>query len=133
MIVGLGIDLVEVDRIQASLERYGERFLLRIFTEGERRYCATKRYPAQNLAARFAAKEAGAKALGTGISRGVGWQDFEVVREPGRPPRLALFGRALELANALGVSRISLSVTHTAAQATAIAIFEDLAGEKQQG
>ncbi|RRA50111.1 holo-ACP synthase [Acidipila sp. EB88] len=127
MIVGLGIDLAEVPRIRASMERYGERFLARIYTEAERRYCATKRYPEQNLAARFAAKEAAAKALGTGISRGVGWQDLEVQRTPGRPPQMVLHGRARVLADALGVARISLSVTHTDAYATAVVIFEGMA------
>ncbi len=125
MILGLGIDLVEVARIEASVERFGSRFLERIFTGAERRYCAAKRFPAQHLAARFAAKEAGAKALGTGISRGVGWQDFEVQRQPGKAPQLALSGRALELGHLLGVSHIALSVTHTALHATAIVIFED--------
>ncbi len=124
MVIGLGLDLVEVDRIRASLDRFGDRFLDRIFTRQERRYCASKRFPAQHLAGRFAAKEAAAKALGTGLSRGVAWHEFEVVRQPGRPPELALFGRALHLAEALGVARISLSLTHTDRYATAIVIFE---------
>ena len=124
MVVGLGIDLTEVERIQAALDRFGERFLGRVFTEPERRYCAGKRFPAQHLAGRFAAKEAAAKALGTGLSRGVGWQEFEVVREAGRPPALALSGRALDRADVLGVTRISLSLTHTDQYATAVVIFE---------
>ena len=124
MVTGLGIDLVEVLRVRDSLERYGDRFLNRVFTEHEQQYCLSKRFPAQNLAARFAAKEAGAKALGTGISRGVGWKDLEVQRSPGQPPRLALSGRARELANQQGVAHISLSLTHTDAQATAIVIME---------
>ena len=125
MVIGLGIDMVEVDRIRASLERFGDRFLARVFTDGERVYCARKRFPAQHLAARFAAKEAAAKALGTGLSSGVGWHDFEVIRLPGRPPRLTLSGRAQQLALALGVARISLSLTHTEHYATAVAVFED--------
>ncbi len=124
MVIGLGTDLVEVDRIAHSIERYGERFLSRIYTAAERDYCAPKRFPAQNLAARFAAKEAGAKALGTGISRGVGWKDIEVLRDPGRPPRLVLHGRARALADSLGVRHTSVSLTHTDTQAMATVIFE---------
>ncbi len=127
MVIGLGVDLVEVDRIRASLDRFGERFLDRVFTGRERDYCAGRRFPAQHLAGRFAAKEAGAKALGTGLSRGVGWQEFEVVRQAGRPPELALSGRALHRAAALGVTRISLSLTHTDHYATAVVIFEGTA------
>ena len=125
MVVGLGIDLTEVERIQAALERFGDRFLGRVFTQSERRYCAGRRFPAQHLAARFAAKEAAAKALGTGLSRGVGWQEFEVVRVAGQPPALALSGCALDRADALGVTRISLSLTHTDRYATAVVIFEN--------
>ncbi len=124
MVVGLGTDLIEVERVRASLERFGERFLGRVFTERERSYCAAKRHPEQSLAARFAAKEAGAKALGTGISRGVGWQDFEVWRQPGQPPRLLLHGRAEELGSALRIAHSSLSLTHTDHYAMAIVIFE---------
>ncbi len=124
MVLGLGIDLVEVDRIDASIQRFGDRFLKRIYTPAERHYCAHKRYPAQNLAGRFAAKEAAAKALGTGISRGVSWQEFEVQRQPGQPPRLLLHGRARLLAEKLGAFHISLSLTHTDRYATAIVIFE---------
>jgi holo-[acyl-carrier protein] synthase len=116
--------MVEVRRLKASIDRFGERFLQRIFTTGEQDYCAAKRHPEESLAARFAAKEAGAKALGTGISRGVGWQDFEVSREHGRAPSLRMSGRALEIANSLGVARISLSLTHTGSVAAAIVILE---------
>ncbi len=130
MVIGLGTDLVEVARIRESMERFGDRFLLRIFTEGERRYCAAKRYSEQNLAARFAAKEAGAKALGTGISHGVGWQDLEVSREPGQAPRLLLHGRAAELAQRLTVARISLSLSHTAVTAMAVVVLESRDGER---
>ena len=124
MLLGLGIDLVEIPRIEASIQRFGDRFLERIYTPEELRYCNTKRHLAQSLAARFAAKEAAAKALGTGISRGVSWHEFEVHRDPGRPPQLHLHGRALELANALGVHHASLSLSHTDFHATAIVILE---------
>ena len=124
MVLGLGIDMVEVERIRESVVRFGDRFLYRIFTEGERRYCATKRAPEQSLAARFAAKEAAAKALGTGMSRGVAWRDLEVVRAGGAPS-LLLHGRARELAAQLGIGRSSLSLTHTQVHATAVVLFED--------
>jgi holo-[acyl-carrier-protein] synthase len=87
MIVGSGIDLVEIGRIERSVERYGQRFLNRVYTAAEQAYCLRKRRAAESLAARFAAKEAGAKALGTGISQGVNWLEIEVVREPGGRPR----------------------------------------------
>ena len=124
MIVGLGTDMVEVERIRASLDRFGPRLLHRVFTPAEQAYCMAKRTPEQNLAARFAAKEAGAKALGTGLARGVGWHDFEVAREPGRAPLLLLHGRAQALAAELGVARIQLSLTHTARYAAAVVLFE---------
>lgn len=124
MIVGVGTDLAEIDRVERSVERFGDRFLERVFTSGERAYCQAKKNAAESLAARFAAKEAGAKALGTGISRGVGWQDFEVRRAPGQRPELHLSGRAQELAAALGVAKISLSLTHTRGMAMAVVIME---------
>src|ERR1700753_4211461 len=104
MIVGSGIDLVEIARIEQSVERFGERFLNRIYTSAEKPYCLRKRRAAESLAARFAAKEAGAKALGTGISRGVHWLEIEVTREPGGRPALRFHGRAGEIATRLGVA-----------------------------
>ncbi len=130
MVIGLGTDLVEVGRIRESVARFGDRFLHRVFTEEERRYCAAKRHGEQNLAARFAAKEAGAKALGTGISRGVGWQDLEVSRAPGEAPTLWLHGRAGELARHLGVVRVSLSLTHTEGTAMAVVVLEGAEGSR---
>ncbi len=123
-VIGVGIDLMEIGRIEESVERFGERFLRRVFTEGERRYAMGKRRPAESLAARFAAKEAAAKALGTGISRGVGWQDLEVTREPGQAPQLVLRGRALSWAARLGVRHASLALSHTEHYATAIVILQ---------
>ncbi len=125
MIVGSGIDLVEISRIQESLERFGQRFLDRIFTSAEQTYCLRKRKAAESLAARFAAKEAGAKALGTGISRGVNWLELEVVREPGGKPSLRFHGRAAEIAAALAVAHTALSLTHTADLAMASVVLED--------
>jgi holo-[acyl-carrier protein] synthase len=126
MIVGTGIDLIETVRIQRSLERFGERFLMRIYTPDEIAYCNKKtRNAAESFAARFAAKEATAKALGTGISRGVSWLEIEVRRQPGHRPELHLTGRAAERATLLGVHRISLSITHSRDQAMAMVIMED--------
>ncbi|HEX3893366.1 MAG TPA: holo-ACP synthase [Terracidiphilus sp.] len=125
MIVGTGIDMVEIGRIHESVERFGERFLHRIFTAAEQAYCLRKRRSAESFAARFAAKEAGAKALGTGISRGVNWLEIEVIREPGGRPALRFHGRAAEIAGLLGVAHAALSLTHTADMAMASVVLED--------
>jgi holo-[acyl-carrier protein] synthase len=125
MVLGLGTDLIEIERIQASVNRFGERFLERIFTAGEIAYCRRKKQPAESFAARFAAKEAGAKALGTGISRGVSWKEIEVTREVGQRPMLHFRGRAGELAKALGVRRVHLTLSHSRTLAIAVAVVED--------
>ncbi len=125
MIVGSGIDAVEIGRIEHSMNRYGARFLDRIFTGAEQAYCLRKRNAAESFAARFAAKEAAAKALGTGISYGVGWLEIEVVREPGGRPGLRLQGRAAEIAAYLGAAHASLSISHTTSLAVASVVFED--------
>jgi holo-[acyl-carrier protein] synthase len=125
MIVGTGIDLVEIGRIQQSMDRFGKRFLDRVFTAAEQGYCLRKRKSAESFAARFAAKEAGAKALGTGISHGVNWLEIEVAREAGGRPTLQFHGRAAEFAVRLGVSHAALSITHTAALAMAGVVLED--------
>jgi holo-[acyl-carrier protein] synthase len=124
MIVGSGIDLVEIGRIQRSMDRYGQRFLNHVYTAAEQAYCLRKRKAAESFAARFAAKEAGAKALGTGISHGVNWLEIEVAREPGGRPTLLFHGRAAEFAVRLGVSHAALSITHTAEQAMASVVLE---------
>ncbi len=125
MIVGSGIDLTEIARIQQSLDRFGQRFLNRIYTPAEQAYCLRKRKAAESLAARFAAKEAGAKALGTGISHGVNWLEIEVVRAPGGRPTLVFHGRAAEMARSLGTARAALSLTHTRDLAMASVVLED--------
>ncbi len=130
MIVGVGTDLTEIERVKRSVERFGSRFLDRIYTPGEIAYCMRKKDAAESLAARFAAKEAAAKALGTGISRGVSWQEFEVRREPGGRPGLWLSGRAAELAADLGIDRLSLSLTHTRDLAMAFVVAEQVAGKR---
>ena len=124
MLIGTGVDLIEIERIAHSIERYGERFLRRIYTDHEIAYCTRKRSSAESFAARFAAKEAGAKALGTGISRGVTWIEFEITRQPGGRPVLELRGRAALLAKELGVKTISLSLTHTGTLAMATVMME---------
>ena len=124
MIVGIGTDLIEISRIAESLSRFGPRFLERIYTPGEIAYCRSKKQSAESFAARFAAKEAAAKALGTGISRGVTWREFEVTRLPGRRPELLLHGRAAALAAGLGITHLSLSLSHSRDLSIAFVIAE---------
>ena len=124
MIVGTGVDISEVDRIAAAVRRFGDRFLKRVFTPAEVRYCMGKPNAAERLAARFAAKEAGMKAIGTGLRHGVTWQDVEVLRLPGQRPILKFGGKAAEFAARLGCKRTHLSLSHTAEQAIAHVILE---------
>ncbi len=121
-VVGLGLDLVEVQRIRALLEKSGDRFKERVFTEGEMDYCDSCADAAMHYAARFAAKEAVAKALGTGFSSGVGWKDIEVLRSPGGAPSIRLHAGAIKVADGLGVRRWMLSLTHTGSAAAASAV-----------
>jgi holo-[acyl-carrier protein] synthase len=125
MVLGLGTDLIETRRVQQSMDRFGERFLERIFSAGEIAYCTRKKNAAESFAARFAAKEAGAKALGTGISHGVSWKEFEVRRAASGKPSLHLSGRAAEMAGAMGVKKIQLSLTHSRELAMAVVVVED--------
>jgi len=124
MIVGTGIDIAEVPRIRHSIERYGQRFLERIFTDGEIRYCNSKANRMERYAARFAAKEAAMKALGTGWNHGVRWRDCEVVRLPGGRPSMKFYGKAGEFAAKLGAKNVALSISHTQEQAIAQVILE---------
>ena len=124
MIVGTGIDIAEVDRIGEAIERYGSRFLDRIYTEAEIAYVERKANRHERYAARFAAKEAGMKAIGTGWRRGVRWKDFEVINLPSGRPTLRLHGVAAGLADGMQVRNIALSLTHTALQGMAIVILE---------
>src|SRR5437660_1317530 len=124
MIVGTGVDVTEVARIKAAVDRFGERFLKRVFTPEEVQYCLAKANPAERLAARFAAKEAGMKAIGTGLRHGVTWHDVEVVRRPGQRPTLKFSGKAAEFASRLGCKRTHLSLSHTADHAIAHVILE---------
>ena len=125
LVIGLGTDLIEIDRIEQSIRRFGDAFLHRVYTPAEIAYCNRKKNAAESFAARFAAKEAGAKALGTGISRGVSWREFEVRRQPGHRPELHLSGRAEEIARALGVKRVSLSLSHSRSMSIAVVVAED--------
>jgi holo-[acyl-carrier protein] synthase len=125
MILGTGIDIAEVPRIAAAIERFGHRFLRRVFTENEIRYCDSKANRIERYAARFAAKEAALKAIGTGWKGGVAWTDVEVRREASGRPTIAFTGKAAEFASRLGVRRASLSLSHTKDQAIASVILED--------
>jgi holo-[acyl-carrier protein] synthase len=127
VIFGTGIDLIEVERVKQALERpaTGARFRQRVFTEGEIAYCESRgRARFQSYAARFAAKEATMKALGTGWNRHVGWQDIEVFRARGRPPTIRLRGKAAEFAVGRKVARFQLSISHSAQHAIAHVIAE---------
>jgi len=124
VIVGLGLDIAEIDRIEAAITRHGAPFLERVFTPGEVAYCERYRNKFERYAARFAAKEAAMKALGTGWRRGVRWRDIEVTREPSGKPTLRLEGIAKQVAEALGVKNISLTITHSGNWALAEVIFE---------
>lgn len=121
-ILGLGVDLTDIPRIALTYERYGDRFLRRIFTDGEIAYCMRRRDPVPSLAGRFASKEAAMKALGTGHSQGVLWKDIEVVRVGG-PPQLRLHGGAARRAETMGVVKSVLTITHSEALAMAQVIM----------
>lgn len=124
MIVGLGVDITEVDRIEAAIRRHGRAFLQRIYTASEITYCQKHRNQAERFAGRFAAKEAAMKALGTGWTRGVRWVDIEVVREPSGKPTLKLSGATRAIADRLGVRNIAISITHSGNTAFAQVVFE---------
>ena len=124
MIVGSGVDLAEVDRIRAACERFGPRFIERVFTPGEIAYVERKANRFERYAARFAAKEAGMKAIGTGWKHGVRWQDFEVANLPSGKPTLRFHGVAATYAERLGVRNVSLSLTHTRATGMAFVVLE---------
>jgi holo-[acyl-carrier protein] synthase len=125
VVVGIGIDVVEIARIRRLRERWQDRFLQRVFTEAELAYALRRHDPAQHLAARFAAKEATLKALGTGLSMGVRWREMEVRRPRGQAPCLMLSGRTAELADARGIRRLHVSLSHDAGLAVAQVLAED--------
>ncbi|MFZ3214475.1 MAG: holo-ACP synthase [Candidatus Acidiferrales bacterium] len=125
VIVGLGLDIAEIDRIEAALSRHGAPMLERLYTPGEIAYCESYRYKYERYAGRFAAKEAAMKALGTGWRLGVRWRDIEVTREESGKPTLHLQGVAREFAEGLGVKNIALTITHSGNLALAEVIFEN--------
>ena len=121
-IYGIGIDVVEVERIASAIERLGEPFLTKLFTPAEREYCAAQNKPALHYAARFAAKEAVSKAFGTGIGGQAGWLDLEITRDPSGAPKLTLLGNAADFAKQKGITEIQISLTHAREYAAANAI-----------
>jgi holo-[acyl-carrier protein] synthase len=124
MVCGTGVDITDTARIERGLERHGERFTRRIFTAAEIAYCEKFKNRAERYAARFAAKEAAFKALGTGWREGLAWLDVEVVHQPSGKPELLLTGRAQEIAQKLGITRTSVSLSHADHYAVALVIFE---------
>jgi len=124
MIIGTGIDIVEISRIRRAVERHGDRFLKRVFTAGEREYCLACRFPERHLAARFAVKEAALKALGTGVSRGIFWRDVETSRHLSGKPAVEFHNVAAETLHALGATSVHVSLSHTDHHAIALVILE---------
>lgn len=123
-LIGIGVDLVEVARIQRSLERFGERFLHRVFTQGEIDYCQSTKFPERHFAARFAAKEAASKAFGTGIGKAMGWKDVDVKKKASGEPYLVLGGGAGEMAKQRGVSQALITLSHTDHHAMACVVLD---------
>ena len=122
-VLGHGMDIVETKRIADSIERFGERFLHRVFLEGEVAYAQSMKAPHLHLAARFAAKEAISKAFGTGIGHEMGWRDLEIIREPSGQPRVILHGKAEAFAQKRGVREVHISLSHTAEYGAASAVI----------
>jgi holo-[acyl-carrier protein] synthase len=123
-VLGIGVDLVECARIEHSLERFGDRFLRRVFTDGEIEYSTSMKFPARHLAARFAAKEAVSKAFGTGIGKAMGWRDIDVRKKPSGEPFLLLAGGAEKLAKQRSVKNALITLSHTDHHAMAMIVLE---------
>lgn len=123
-VLGIGVDLVECARIQHSFDRFGERFLHRVFTDGEIEYSMSMKYPARHLAARFAGKEAVAKAFGTGIGKAMGWRNIDIRKKPSGEPFLVFSGPAEELASKRGVTSALITLSHTDQHAMACVVLE---------
>ena len=123
-VIGIGVDLVECARIQHSLDRFGDRFLKRVFTEGEIEYSMSMKFPARHLAARFAAKEAVSKAFGTGIGKSMGWRDIDVHKKPSGEPFLVLAGNARKMANEREIRRALITLSHSENYAVAMIVLE---------
>jgi holo-[acyl-carrier protein] synthase len=127
-IIGIGIDLVDCARIENSIERFGDRFLQRVFTQGEIAYSQSMKFPTRHLAARFAAKEALSKAFGTGIGKSMGWRDLDVQKKESGEPFVVLRGGANQMANERGVEKVWISLTHTETSGMATIILEGRGG-----
>jgi holo-[acyl-carrier protein] synthase len=123
-VLGIGVDLVECSRIERSLDRFGEKFLRRVFTEGEIEYSMSMKFPARHLAARFAAKEAVSKAFGTGIGQAMGWRNIDVRKKKSGEPFLVFSGRAQELATIRSVTSALITLSHTDHHAMACVVLE---------
>ncbi len=123
-VIGLGVDMVEVERIEHSLQRFGARFTRRVFTDGEIAYCESMKFPARHFAARFAAKEALSKAFGTGIGRSMGWRDIDIRKKQSGEPFVVLSGGAEALSRDRGVRAVLISLSHTHHQAVAVIALE---------
>ena len=123
-VLGIGVDLVECARIQHSIDRFGDRFLHRVFTEGEIEYSMSMKFPARHLAARFAAKEAVSKAFGTGIGKAMGWRDIDVRKKPSGEPFLVFSGSAQELAVKRGITSALITLSHTEHHAAACIVLD---------
>ena len=123
-VLGIGVDLVECERIQRSIDRFGDRFLHRVFTDGEIEYSMSMKFPARHLAARFAAKEAVSKAFGTGIGKAMGWRDIDIRKRPSGEPFLVFSGPAQELAVARGVASALITLSHTEHHAIACIVLD---------
>jgi len=126
-VIGIGVDLVECARIQHSLDRFGDRFLHRVFTDGEIEYSMSMKFPARHLAARFAAKEAVSKAFGTGIGKAMGWRELDVRKKPSGEPYLVFAGEAEQLAQTRGVTSALITLSHTDNHAMAMVVLEGAA------
>ena len=123
-VIGIGIDVVECERIQHSIDRFGDRFLHRVFTDGEIEYSMSMKFPARHLAARFAGKEAVAKAFGTGIGKAMGWRNIDIRKKPSGEPFLVFSGPAEELAEKRGVTSFLITLSHTDHHAVACVMLE---------
>ncbi len=124
MIIGIGVDLVDTKRVRELLDRYGERFAQRVFTERERGYCRNERRRHECLGGRFAAKEAALKAIGTGLSHGIAWKDVELISGESQPPRIQWHRRAAEIAESRGMKSCHVTITHDGDMAVAVVILE---------
>jgi holo-[acyl-carrier protein] synthase len=126
-VLGVGVDLVECARIQRAIDRFGDRFLHRVFTDGEIKYSMSMKFPARHLAARFAAKEAVSKAFGTGIGKAMGWRDIDIRKKPTGEPFLVFSGPAKQLAERRGVGVALITLSHTEHHAMATIVLESAA------